>query len=117
MKRLLRLWFVFVLILGCRLSTEGAAGIAGGDIGFTHLGNGIYRIVVTVFRDCSGNQLSSSVIKVNPVGTTIYRTQGTTGAATEIKYACPKSCTPCSNGSCSYKHGFQKTEVVDTVDL
>ena len=54
---------LFVLVLGSILSPEGwASHIMGMDMEYDALGNGVYQVKVTMYRDCSGIPAPSTLI-------------------------------------------------------
>jgi len=112
---------IILAVLSCLFllfsANDAKAVIWGADISWTCLGDTAFIIKVSVYRDCNSGALSGSNITLTPQGCSgsAYSYSGTLINSFDITPVCKKSCTRCSNSSCSFQYGVQQWEQVQTV--
>jgi hypothetical protein len=110
-----RIFWVFIWIAGC--GKVLAVPVVGGEICYTHLGNGKYEVIVIAYRDCGGSSMSYTPIVTSAGGTQIH--SGGTGPylIEDVTPICKRGCTKCSSSTCTFPFGLEKHIIRDTVDL
>src|SRR5690242_1547418 len=100
-KTFTRCWLSLAFILGISVQSY-ATHIMGSDISYRCLGGNNYRIVVTLYRDCSGipvpNSISVSV--QSACGDTIITcNQDVNLSGAEVSQLCPSAISTCHGGA------------------
>ncbi len=117
MKRFITIaWIGLLCLLLGSLKEAGATHLMGSDIIYRCLGNGKYEIIVRVYRDCNGIQLSQSpiVLKCNSNTITINnQTKVSVRDITGIDPNCPLQ-SKCQN---QWTYGVEEHVFKATVDL
>mgnify|MGYP003634266883 FL=1 len=85
-------------------STASATHIAGGEITYAHLGNDSFLVTMTLYRDCSGVGMSSSMnIRINSscTGTQNLNLPLQNSGGSEVSQICPSqiNLSTCNGGS------------------
>lgn len=114
--QLAKLFFVGILFVLFSNSAQ-ASHIMGSDISFRCLGNNQYEIVVTVYRDCSGVSVPTSIpvdIASACGNQTVTATQDAQNSGVEVSQLCPTAVSTCQGGSLP---GVQVYTYVATVTL
>jgi gliding motility-associated-like protein len=104
--------FFFVLTPSAK-----ASHIMGSDISFRCLGNNQYQIVVTVYRDCSGVSVPTSIpvdISSSCGNQTVTAVQDAQNSGIEVSQLCPTAVSTCQGGSLP---GVQVYTYIATVTL
>ncbi len=118
-KQKLRILFFFIV---CALSLQDAKAthVMGTDFAYECLGNGKYRIILNLYRDCNGISLNSTVgyrYRCGSSSTNVQRT-ATRISITDVTGIDP-ACgvvSKCASGS-NFGYGIQQHVYVDTVDF
>lgn len=97
-----------------------AANVWGADISWTCRGNDTFVITVTAYGNCNGTSISPSSIILTPADakchdTTTFRSISSLTNGKDITPVCSRSCTRCSNSSCSFQFGVQQYNQTQTI--
>jgi hypothetical protein len=111
------LFLLVALLLGGR--SAQASHMAGADLTYEYIGNGQYRVVYTLYRDCAGIPAPTSAFMTMSSAACNNFSQSVTlnavaGTGQEISYACPGTLTTCQGGTAP---GFQQWEYEAIVTL
>lgn len=99
-----KLFLVCLLSLGF-LSSKASHYIAGADISYVDSGNGIFKVILKLYRDCSGSTLGNSVDVRVEAYCPSYGSQMQTfwlDSAGEVSQTCNGIQTTCDIGSSPY---------------
>ncbi|MBI1220988.1 MAG: PKD domain-containing protein [Bacteroidetes bacterium] len=98
-----------------------ATHVMGTDFAYECLGNGKYRIIINLYRDCNGIQMSNYVgysykcKSASGTGTTVSANRISVTDVTGIDSACGVV-SKCKSGS-NFAYGIEQHVYVDTLDL
>ncbi len=97
-----RFGFILIFIAALSVQKANASHITGSDISYRCIGGNQYEVSVTIYRDCSGISVSTSIL-VNvesPCGTqTVTCNQDPLQSGLEVSQLCPTALSTCQGGS------------------
>ncbi len=110
MKTFTKLFFILALFASL---TGRASHLMSGEISYEHLGNGNYKIILTLFRDCAGISMNQPQLNISSACSTyaITPTLISTGLSTIY---CNAISSSCNGGNFP---GYEYFVYVDTVNL
>lgn len=121
MKHLFKLLSPLFFIILLSPFNLKATHLMGSDITWECIGNDSFEVTLTVYRDCTGIDLSKPDLQVGcksgGSGNNIKSSEKTSVNITDVTPTCESSCTQCESSSCSFSYGIEKHEITYIVDL
>lgn len=96
-----------------------ATHLAGAEVNWQHVGKDSFEVTLSVYRDCTGIDLSTPTLNVGcksgSIGSVPVKHLDTT--IEDVTSNCSNICNACSPGSCSNNYGFEAHRYTYLVDL
>lgn len=120
MKKAIKFLKSTILISILLLSTfiqANATHMMGADVSWKCKGNDTFIVTITLYRDCNGIPLSPNTLYLSPIGCSGSEKEinSSLSKGKDITPVCSKSCTRCTDPSCSFQFGIEQYEQVQTV--
>ncbi len=110
MKTFTKLFFILALFASL---TGKASHLMSGEISYEHLGNGNYKIILTLFRDCDGIAMNQPQLNISSACSTFAITPSLLSTGLSSIY-CNAIVSSCNGGSFP---GYEYFVYADTVNL
>jgi hypothetical protein len=110
MKTITKLFFIFAILTSI---TSKASHLMSGEISYEHLGNGNYKILLTLFRDCDGIAMNQPQLNISSACSTFVITPSLISTGLSSIY-CNAIVSTCNGGSFP---GYEYFVYTDTVNL